>query len=50
MELEQKITKHQHIYKYRPITGKETLKQQEKKDQKIKKIELKKQQQIKDKI
>src|SRR5436190_6404860 len=49
-ELEQKITKCQRICKYGPITGKEALEQQEKKDQKAKKIELKKQQQIRDKI
>ena len=49
-ELEQKISKHQHVCKYEPITDKETLEKEEKKKQKEKKEELKKQQQIRDKL
>ena len=48
LELEQKISKHQHIEKYESITDREALEKQEKKIQK--KVELKKQQQIRDKL
>ena len=49
-ELEQKITKRQHIGKYGPVTGREALEKQEKKIQKEKEAEFKKQQQMRDKL
>ena len=49
-ELEQKITKHQHVGKYESIADREALEKQEKKIQKEKKEEFKKQQQIRDKL
>ena len=42
-DLEQKITKHQHVCKYGPFTDKETLEKKEKKRQKEKKEQFKKQ-------
>ena len=49
-ELEQKITKHQHVGIYESITDREALEKQEKKIQKEKKEEFKKQQQMRDKL
>ena len=49
-ELEQKISKCQHICKYGSITGREGLEIQEKKKQEEKKAELKSQQRIRDKL
>ena len=49
-ELEQKISKCQCVCKYEPITGREALEKQEKKIRKEKREELKKQQQIRDKL
>ena len=50
LELEQKITKRQRVCKYGPITGREAFEKEQKKIEKEKKADLKKQQQIRDKL
>ena len=49
-ELERKVSKRQRICKYGPITGREAIQIQEKKDQKAKEAELKEQRKIRDRL